>query len=683
MEHRTTCHLVAPAYSARVNNNLDADPKASVRRTALGAALIVLLTFAVYWPALRGGFVWDDLLMVQKNPLVTGEVKWHLIWFQVDFPLTTIALWMQHLLWGENPTGYHVVNIALHALNALLVWHVLARLKIRGAWLAAMIFALHPVCAASAAWISELKNTLSLVFFLWSLLWYLRFEKVTDDEWRVTGKGEDVASRGTRRSSPYYWLSLLAFLVALLSKTATVMLPVVLLACAWWQRGRVTRLDAWRAVPFFALSLVFGLATVWIQKHQIIGSVTVPAENLPGRLASAGMALWFYLGKALLPLQLSMIYQRWEIDAASPLGYLPLVLWVGALAVCWWFRRGVGRPVLFALVCFTVTLFPVLGFLDMYFMAFSRVSDHFQYLPLVCLVALVAAALHTTLPKKILWAVTPVVIAGLCVLTVQRARVFATDENLWADTLAKNPAAWNAHNNLGCVRAEQGKLDEALRHFEASLKFNPRNTKALVNLARARALENNYAEAEAHFQAALKIKPDDADARAHYGSLLAGMGRNDEAIKHLREAIRLRPEIGTRLELGGVYRAAGKFREAIEQCRQALLVKPDHPEALSNLAGLLATTPDEKLRDGKEAIRCAERACALTDYKDAQKVAVLAAAYAEAGQFDKAAAMAQKAVELARAAGNLQFAAMNQQLLQLYASGRPYHEPPPRAADPQ
>ena len=659
-----------------MNDPFVADSNASTRRSALGATLIVLVTFAVYWPVLRGKFVWDDLVLVKKNPLLTGEHTLGSIWFQGDFPLATVGFWIQHLLWGDNPAGYHAVNIVLHAVNALLVWRVLARLKVCGAWLAALIFAVHPVCVASAAWISELKNTLSLVFFLLSFLWYLRFEDQTAEARGQRAEGNPLTSDHRFPTSRYYWLSLGAFLLALLSKTSTVMLPVVLLAGAWWRRGRVAKSDWLAATPHFALATAFSLMTIWFQSLAI-GSETVQTEDFPGRLAGAGWAVWFYLGKALLPVHLSMIYPRREI-AATTVSLLPSLLLVASLGVCWWFRRGRGRAALFALGCFTVTLFPVLGFFDMYFMVFSRVSDHFQYLPLICIAALVAAALHTALPKKVLWLVAVALIAALGVLTVQRARVFATDEGLWMNTLARNPAAWNAHNNLGCIRAEQSQWDEALRHFETSLKLNPRNTKALVNLGKFRAAEKKYTEAEAHFQAALKIKPDDADAQAQYGSMLAGIGRNEEAAAHLREAARLRPEIETRLELAAVYRAAGKIREAIEQCRQALRAKPDQPEALSNLAWLLATAADEKLRDGQEAVRCAEQACALTGHQKAPMVAVLAAAYAEAGRFDQAVVTAQQAVDLARAAGNLQFAATNEQLLRLYTSGQPYHEPLPK-----
>jgi len=190
------------------------DCRRSPLRIAAGVALIFLLAFAVYWPALRGQFVWDDLLLVDKNPLVKGEAGLRSIWFQADFPLTTLAFWVQWLMWGKNPAGYHIVNVLLHALNAVLVWRVLARLRIPGAWIAGMIFAAHPVCVASVAWISELKNTLSLGFFLLSFWFYLKFDRQT-----VDGKVNQGANL-------WYWLSLAAFLLALLSKTSTVMLPV-------------------------------------------------------------------------------------------------------------------------------------------------------------------------------------------------------------------------------------------------------------------------------------------------------------------------------------------------------------------------------------------------------------------------------------------------------------------------
>jgi hypothetical protein len=233
--------------------------------------------------------------------------------------------------------------------------------------------------------------------------------------------------------------------LALLSKTSTVMLPVVLLGCAWWQRGRVGRRDWLRTSPFFGLALAFGLMSIGFQVHGAMAGVAVQSENLWGRLAAAGMALWFYLGKALLPLHLNMIYPRWKIEAASGWSYLPLLLWCGLLAVCWAGRRNWGRHLLFGLGCFTVTLFPVLGFFDMYFLALSRVSDHFAYLPLTALVAVAAAGLSYALRGRALGMVGGGLVVGLAALAMLRAPVFVSEEALWRDTLARNPVAWVAH----------------------------------------------------------------------------------------------------------------------------------------------------------------------------------------------------------------------------------------------
>ena len=642
----------------------------------LVAGALLLLGVAAYWPALRGEFVWDDLLLIGKNRLVTGETSLLTIWFREDFPLATIAFWAQWRAWGNHPLGYHIVNLLLHAANVLLVWRVLLRLNVRGAALAAALFALHPVCVASVAWVSELKNTLSLAFCLASFWAYLRFENSSIHSAEVPPHPGPLPLRGGEGVHQRGWfaLSLGAFVLALLTKTSTAMLPALLLGCAWWQRGRITRRDVWRSVPYFALALGFGLMSVWFQ-HQAIAGETVQAPGFMTRLAGAGMALWFYLGKALLPLNLNIHYPRWEIDPSAVLSYLPGVLWCGMVALCWWFRRGWGRAPLFALGCFTVTLFPVLGFFDLSFFSISRVSDHFQYLPLIAVLALVAAGITSALPVKAVRFTAPVLVLVLAGLTFQRARVFSTDKRLWLDTLAKNPASWNAHNNLACIRAEQHQMDEAIGHFEASLKIHPRNAKAHLNLGRAMALRRQFAAADAHFESALRIKPSDAETHSTYGASLAERGRKDDALPHLREAVRLQPDPATRLQLAGVLNAFGKIREAAEQCRAVLKVKPESIEASSNLAWFLATAADDSLRDGPEAVRLAEQACRLNGYQEAKMVSVLAVAYAEAGQFTNAVATAEKAVALAIDAGDEYLADVNERFKKLFAAGKPYREP--------
>ncbi len=656
-------------------------------------AVLLLVVLAVYWPALHGQFVWDDALLVDRNPLAIGTLKLTSVWFRTDFALTLVVLWLEWLVWGSHPAGYHAVNVLLHALSAVLLWRVLLKLKIPGAWFAALIFAVHPVCVESVAWISEMKNTLSLPFYLLSIWCYLRFEEVRN--------GERSEEGGQKPSTIFYLLSLSLFVLALMSKTSTVMLPVVLLGCAWWQRGRVARPDAWQTSPFFLLALAFGLLSVWFQKS--ITTAPVQTENFWGRLAGAGQAVWFYLGKSVWPAKLCMIYPRWMIDAAAPTAYLPLLLLGCALVVCWRFRRGWGRAALFGLGYFTVTLFPAMGFFDMYYLALSRVADHFQYLPTIGIAALAAAGLinfgfwildfgffvqslltsaPTILRQRFRVAVSGVaattLIVALSLLSMQRARVLARDEPLWRDTLAKNPAAWTAYNNLGCLLAEQKKYNEAIEQFLASLRLNPSNPEAHSNLGRALAETGRVAEAESHFQTALALRPQNAGIQKSFASFLAEHGKIEEAVSHLREAVRLEPVVQTRLQLAELLHRTGDDRGAVAQYRKVLAAKPDSQDALNNLAWVLATSPDATVRDGKEAVRVAERACRLTRYTEVRPLGTLAAAYAEAARFNEAVTTGQKALELATAAGEERLAAVSRQLLDYYRAGKAWHEPMPK-----
>jgi Flp pilus assembly protein TadD len=322
----------------------------------------------------------------------------------------------------------------------------------------------------------------------------------------------------------------------------------------------------------------------------------------------------------------------------------------------------------------------MLGFFDMYFLALSRVSDHFVYLPLTALVVLAAAGLSCVLKGRGLCIAGGVLVACLAVLAALRAQVFVNEETLWQDTLAKNPAAWSAHANLGWIRASQQKYDEAREHLVASLALHPENAQAHCNLGRVLSLQGKFAEADEQFQAALRIKPKDAEIRRSYASALEEQGKKEEAVTQLRELLKLKNDPEAQAEFATLLYQTAHFREAAAEYRQALAAKPDQPEALNNLAWLLATSPDNALRDGEDAVRFAEAGCRLTGYQQAPMLGTLAAAYAEAGRFTEAAATAQKAIELARAGGDSRFAAVNEQLLRLYRAGKPYHMPPPTAA---
>ena len=268
--------------------------------------------------------------------MVTGQLGPSSVWFQTEWAFSTFVFWAQWLAWGAKPGCYHAVNMALHALSAVLLWRLLARLRFKGAWLAGALFAVHPVAVASVARIAELKNTLSLPFFLLATLFYVRYEDAS------LPRHESNPERQGGPAALWYGLSLAAFVLALLSKTSTVMLPLLLLGGAAFRRGRVTGRDVICTGPFFALALAFGLMSAWFQKHLYLPGLTLAPESFGERLALAGRAFWFYLGKAFLPVNLNLVYPRWKVDASSLVSFLPVLLIGAAFLLCWRFRRGCG-----------------------------------------------------------------------------------------------------------------------------------------------------------------------------------------------------------------------------------------------------------------------------------------------------------------------------------------------------
>ena len=296
-----------------------------------------------------------------------------------------------------------------------------------------------------------------------------------------------------------------------------------------------------------------------------------------------------------------------------------------------------------------------------------------------------AGELLLTRSKGLRLVVGGALVLGLALLSMLRAQVFESEEALWRDTLARNPAAWLAHANLGWILASQQNYDEAQAHLAASLELNPANAQAHSNLGRLLSLQGKSAEAEEQFQAALRIKPKDADIRRSYAASLAEQGRQVEAVTQFREALRLRPDIETRLQLARLFVQSGNPREAVAEYCQVLLSRPNQPEALNNVAWLLATCADATVRNGPEAVRLAEHACRLSGNSQPRELGTLAAAYAEAGRFPEAIATAQKAVDAARAGGNDQLAAMSEQLLALFRTGKPHHESaaPPVSPSPK
>jgi tetratricopeptide (TPR) repeat protein len=632
--------------------NEHAEPPA-VSHAWLFGFFLAAVTIMAYQPVWHAGFIWDDDALLTNNPVIKSADGLYRLWFTAAtpdyFPMTSSMLWLEWRLWANNPLGYHLVNVLLHALSAVLLWRVLLRLNIPGALLAAALFALHPVNVESVAWISEGKNTLAMFFYAGTLLSWLKFED--------SGRGR------------WYGLALAGFALALLSKTAVAPLPLVLLGIAWWRRGRVGWKDVRRVVPFFVMAAALCWVTVWFQYHQSIGHEVVRTDGFWSRLAGASWAVWFYLYKAVLPLNLAFVYPRRQIDARNVLTYLPLVLLAAAFVLCWRGRRGWGKGLFFGLAYFVVMLLPILGFLNIYFMRYSLVADHWQYFAIIGPIALAAALIRRPV-------VAAALLLALGALTWKQCGMYANAETLWRTTLRLNPDCWVAHNNLGSVFLQQGRMDEAATCFQRALELKPDYADAHYNLAIVLWQEGRVDEAITHYQNALQISPDLADAHVNLGNALTQKGRVDEAIAHYQKALQIKPNLPeAHMNLGNLFLQQGRMREAIAHFQKALQIEPADPAIQNNLAWLLATCPEASLRNGNKAVELARQANELTGGENPAVLLTLAAAFAETGRFAEAVETAQHALRLAQAQSNTRLAAQLQLELKLYQAGSPFHIP--------
>jgi tetratricopeptide (TPR) repeat protein len=626
---------------------------------------LMAATMIAYLPMWHAGFIWDDDVLLTANPLIKSPHGWYQFWFTTKtpdyFPVMSSAFWLEWRLWGMNPTGYHIVNLLLHALNAILLWQLLARLKIPGAGLAATIFALHPVNAATVAWIAELKNTLSLCFFVLALLAFLQFDDTR--RWR------------------WYALSFGAFLFALLSKIEVAPLPFVLLGIVWWRRGRVEWKDLRHSLPFFAAAFGLGLVSIWYQTHVAIGHDVVRTDNFWARLAGAGWAVWFYLGKTLWPVNLIPIYPRWQIDPTQLVSYVPGLLLAAGFLVLWPYRRSWGKAWLFGLGYAVLMFLPVLGFVNIYFFRFSLVANHWQYFSIIGPVALAAAGITRAtgfLGEGSSW-VKPVfcgtLVLTLGALTWRQSRMYANDERLWRTTIEQNPGCWAAHNNLGTVLIEKmqlteavaqlqqalainpdyseaadnlgkaflqaGRTDEAVAQFQRALALQPGNAIAHYNLGNALLQKGQTGDAILHYQTAVTLQADFAEAHYNLGNALLQSGQSDDAILHYQTAIGIKPDyFDAHNNLGTAFFEKGKVAEAIAQYQAAIKIQPGNAETHNNLAYALLQNGEVEasMAQSKEALKI------QPDYAIARKN--LGAALYQIGQVDEAIIQFQRALTI-------------------------------------
>jgi Flp pilus assembly protein TadD len=567
------------------------------------AVLILTLALACYWPALRGGLVWDDDGHVTKPELQSfgGLLQ---IWFNVHatqqyYPLLHSAFWAEHLLWDDATLGYHLVNVLQHAAAAFLLVLVLRRLRVAGACLAGVIFAVHPVCVESVAWISEQKNTLSLVLYLLAALAYLRFD----------------AERDRPGAGRLYALASLLFVMALLTKTVTATLPAALLVVFWWQRGRLDwRRDVSPLIPWFMAAAASGLFTAWVERTIIGAEGTAFDLSIVERTLLAGRVIWFYLGKLLWPFPLIFVYPRWDVGADAPgwAGYLVLVFLV--TAGLWALQRRARGP-LAAWLFYVGSLFPALGFFNVYPFVFSYVADHFQYLASMGIIAAASFGAVWLLARAAPavraggWGLVSVAVAALAFLSHAQSGAYADEPTLYKATLELNPASWMAHNNLGLWYRNHGDAAKALEHYQAALKLRKDYPQAHNNLGILYEDQGNLEGAAAEFREALRTTKDYVAAHNNLGNVLAKMpGHASESIDQLREAVRLQPTLSSaHNNLGAALaKVPGGLEEAIVQYNEALRLRPDFASAHANLGDALSEQPDhlnEAIAQYEEALR--------------------------------------------------------------------------------
>ena len=672
-------------------------------RALVFAVVLAAVTIFAYRPAWHGGFLWDDDAYIINNELLTAPDGWQRIWFSLDspsqyFPFTYSTFRLEHALWGLNTTGYHWVNLLLHVGNALLVWAVLARLKVPGSWLAAAIFALHPVQVESVAWITERKNVLMGFFFLLTLLAWIAF-----------------ADERTRRRWIFYCLALICYVLALSAKATACTLPAALFLILWLQKRPITMGRLIQIVPFIVLGVGMGLLAVWWERyHQGTNRDVFTFLGPIERILVASRAVWFYLSKLFWPSNLTFIYPRWNISPAHVVDYIWLLAGVAAGVAIYFLRRYVGRSVEVAAAFFVAMLIPVLGFIMLFTFRYTFVADHYQYLACIGPIALAGAGIVTlsdrfTHYRAVIVSAALLVVASFGTLTWRQAATYSDIETLWRTTLARNPECWMAHTNIGIVFLQQGKIDDAIAHYRLALQMQPDSWDAEYNLGTALVAKGQVDDAIFHCERAVGMRPTDPDAQVSLGNALFAKGRIDEAIAHYQKAITAQPDhFLARYSLGHALLEKGELEGAIQVCRIALLLRPSDADCqttlaialeekgnpteaiqhyqkaielapksistLTNLAWLLATSQDASLRNGAKAIELATQADRLVGGTNTLVLRTLAAAYAENGEFTNAIRTARSAMQLARMHGEDSLTRDLDQQIRLYQLGMPYRE---------
>ena len=541
---------------------------------ALGLLVVICYLPAMLW----GGFVWDDRIFTDAKPVQDVSGLWQ-IWFSPSaiegeghyWPLVYTTFWLEHKLWGFDPAGYHIVNVLLHLGNTLLVWHLMRRLLVPGAWVVAAVFAVHPLHVESVAWVIERKDVLSGLFYLAAALVWLRFVEQPRRGW--------------------YVCSLALYAAGLLSKSIVVTLPAALLIWHWWQQGRLTSTDLLRLVPFGVVGLVITVGDLSFYQSREVLSLDY---SLIERTLIAARALWFYAGKLLWPSELAVIYPLWAIRVADPLAWGYLIAAVALAVALWYFRHQVGRGPLAGVLFFSVTLSPVLGFVDYGYMQYAFVADRFQYLAGIgIMVVVIGVATHGVRRLSASWqkgarVVAAVVIVVLGMLTWRQTSIWRDDETLNRHIIALNPQARDAHLNLGHILYKQGRYEEALDITRVAVEQRPDHFIIHANLGMVLNELRRFEEAETHLSCAISLNPNDTQALYSMATVRFNQQRYDEMLELLQRLIDIdSSDANAYVSMGVALSYLGRSDEALQSFDQALSLDPSSEAARANREVLL------------------------------------------------------------------------------------------------
>jgi Tfp pilus assembly protein PilF len=551
--------------------------------TFLRAAVIIGVGLWIYSPAFHGDWLWDDDWYITNQPLLHDLSGLGKFWFQPGswveyYPIEETLLWIEWHLFGTDTLGYHLVTVALHLIDALLVWRLLHKLGLRKAWLGGLIFAVHPACVDSVAWIVETKNTLSLLPFLLAMGAWIDYEE--------------------RHSPQDYILALALFLVAMLCKITMAPFPFIILLYAWWKRRRIAWSDVTASAPFLAVSLVLSWLTIacgaWYNQNMHRISDGVPVVTYPGRVALAGQSLAAYFAHCFWPVHLLPVYPQWRVDPSAPLQFLPWLVFAGVLYFLWRKRAGWGRHVLLGLGFFVILLAPFLGFTIVSYMDFTWIMDHFLYIPLIGTIGLVIAALGSiedqvpAASRPALTGLTTALIALLAFESRGYAVAYTDEATLWGYTVEHNSQNWMAQDNLAKALLLLNRPHEAVPHFEVALQLRPNRSQTHLNFGRALVQMDLVDQGIGEYDRALRLNPTDPDVYNQKGVALLQSGRIPEALAQFDQATKLRPNYATALNNRGIALAqTGRLAEALESFNAALRIAPDDVSSLDNLGSAL------------------------------------------------------------------------------------------------